>query len=89
MPEFTAYITLCEAFLEAGLPVQDVLWYLGDAVDHKPDEDYPFPEGFRADYLNHDVLTNRLSVKDGVFTVPEGTAWNVLWVNSHSLPIKN
>ena len=80
MPEFTAYITRCEAFLEAGLPVQDVLWYLGDAVDHKPDEDYPFPEGFRADYLNHDVLTNRLSVKDGVFMVPEGTAWNVLWV---------
>jgi hypothetical protein len=56
------------------------LWYLGDAVDHKPDEDYPFPEGFRADYLNHDVLTNRLAVKDGRFVVPEGTSWKVLWV---------
>ena len=80
MPEFNAYITRCEEFLEAGLPAQDVLWYLGDAVDHKPDEDYPFPEGFRADYLNHDVLTNRLSVKDGQFVVPEGTSWKVLWV---------
>jgi len=80
MPEFTAWITRCEEFLEAGLPVQDVLWYLGDAVDHKPDEDYAFPEGFRADYLNHDVLTNRLAVKDGLFVVPEGTAWKVLWV---------
>ena len=49
MPEFNGYITRCEEFLEAGLPAQDVLWYLGDAVDHKPDEDYPFPEGFRAD----------------------------------------
>ncbi|MCR5750361.1 MAG: hypothetical protein K6G91_00215, partial [Kiritimatiellae bacterium] len=80
MPEFNGYITRCEKFLEAGLPAQDVLWYLGDAVDHKPDEDYPFPEGFRADYLNHDVLTNRLSVKDGQFVVPEGTSWKVLWV---------
>ena len=80
MPEFTAWLTRCEEFLEAGLPAQDVLWYLGDAVDHKPDEEYAFPEGFRADYLNHDVLTNRLTVKDGLFTVPEGTVWKVLWV---------
>jgi hypothetical protein len=80
MPEFTGWLTRCEELLEAGLPAQDVLWYLGDAVDHKPDEMYPFPEGFRADYLNHDVLTNRLVVKDGVFTIPEGTSWKVLWV---------
>ena len=80
MPEFTGWLTRCEEFLEAGLPSQDVLWYLGDAVDHRPDADYPFPEGFRYDYLNHDVLTNRLAVKDGLFVVPEGTAWKVLWV---------
>ena len=80
MPEFTAWLARCEEFLEAGLPVQDVLWYLGDAVDHKPDEDYPFPEGFRADYLNHDVLTNRLVVREGLFTIPEGASWKILWV---------
>lgn len=80
MPEFTGWLTRCEEFLEAGRPAQDVLWYLGDAVDHKPDEQYPFPEGFRADYLNHDVLTNRLAVKDGLFTIPEGAQWKVLWV---------
>ena len=88
MPEFTAWLTRCEELLESGLPAQDVLWYLGDAVDHKPDEDYPLPEGFRADYLNHDVLTNRLAVKDGRFTIPEGTSWKVLWVpdERHMLP---
>ena len=80
MPEFTGWLTRCEEFLEAGQPAQDVLWYLGDAVDHKPDEEYPFPEGFRADYLNHDVLTNRLAVRDGLFTIPEGATWKVLWV---------
>ena len=80
MREFNAYITRAEKFLEAGVIAQDVLWYLGDAVDHKPDEDFAFPEGYRADYLNHDVLTNRLSVKNGRFTIPEGASWAVLWV---------
>ncbi len=80
MPEFTAWLARCEELLEAGHPSQDVLWYLGDAVDHKPDEEFAFPEGFRADYLNHDVLTNRLTVKDGLFTIPEGTKWRVVWV---------
>lgn len=79
VPEFTGWLTRCEELLEAGRPAQDVLWYLGDAVDHKPDELYPFPEGFRADYLNHDVLTNRLVVKDGLLSIPEGTTWKVLW----------
>jgi hypothetical protein len=80
MTEFTSWATRCEELLESGLPAQDILWYLGDAVDHIPDEQYPLPEGFRADYLNHDVLINRLVVKDGRFVVPEGTEWKVLWV---------
>ena len=80
MSEFTSWATRCEELLEAGQPAQDVLWYLGDAADHAPDEQYPFPEGFRADYLNHDVLVNRLAVKDGRFAIPEGAEWKVLWV---------
>ena len=80
MPEFTGWLTRCEALLEEGQPAQDVLWYLGDAVDHKPDENFAFPEGFRADYLNHDVLTNRLAVRNGLLTIPEGAAWKVMWV---------
>jgi hypothetical protein len=80
MPLFAAWLTKCEELLEEGLPSNDVLWYLGDAVGHKPDEYYDFPEGYGVDYLNHDVLTNRLSVKNGVFTIPEGTSWKVLWV---------
>jgi hypothetical protein len=80
MPELVGSMTKCEELLEAGEIANDVLWYLGDAVDHKPEEEYLFPEGFRADYLNHDVLTNRLAVKDGLFTIPEGASWKVLWV---------
>ena len=80
MPAFTGWLARCEELLEEGQPAQDVLWYLGDAVDHKPDEDYPFPEGYRADYVNHDVLLNRLTVKSGMFTIHEGAEWKILWV---------
>jgi len=80
MPAFTGWLTRCEERLEEGTSAADVLWYLGDAVDHKPDEYFDFPEGFAVDYLNHDVLTNRLVVKDGCLTIPEGTRWKVLWV---------
>ena len=80
MPAFTGWLARCEERLEEGVSAADVLWYLGDAVDHKPDEYFDFPEGFAVDYLNHDALTNRLSVKNGSFTIPEGAEWKVLWV---------
>lgn len=88
MSEFTSWARRCEELLESGQPSQDVLWYLGDAVDHVPDEQYAFPEGFRADYLNHDVLTNRLMVRNGQFTIPEEAQWKVLWVPDERFMLK-
>ena len=80
MPEFTKWVARCETLLEAGLPANDVLWYLGEAVGHKPSEKSPFPEGYKYDYVNRDALLNRITVKDGLFTTPEGVVWKVLWV---------
>ncbi|MBO9592121.1 MAG: hypothetical protein J7599_04370 [Niabella sp.] len=80
MPAFTQYFARCNYLLERGAPVSDVLWYLGDEVDHKPDQNAPFPEGFKYDYCNTDVLWSRLSVKDGYITTPEGIRYRVLWL---------
>ncbi|WP_300598749.1 glycosyl hydrolase [Niabella sp.] len=80
MPVFTEYFARCNYLLERGKPVSDVLWYLGDEIDHKPDQHAPFPEGFKYDYCNTDVLWNRLSVKDGWITTPEGIRYRVLWL---------
>lgn len=80
MPEFTTYLSRCTYLLERGKPVSDVLWYLGDEINHKPDQNAPFPEGFKYDYCNPDVLLNRLSVKDGRFITPEGISYRVLWI---------
>lgn len=80
MPQFTEYMARCGFVLERGQPVADILWYLGDDLDHKPRQDQPFPNGCRFDYFNADVLLNRLSVRDGVVSIPEGTSWRVIWL---------
>jgi hypothetical protein len=80
MPEFTTYLSRCTYLLERGKPVSDVLWYLGDEINHKPDQHAEFPEGFKYDYCNPDVLLNRLSVQDGMLVTPEGIGYRVLWL---------
>ncbi len=88
MPYLNAYFARCSYLLERGKPVSDVLWYLGDEIDHKPDQDAPFPRGFKYDYCNPDILLNRLSVKNGMLVTPEGIAYKVLWLpkTTHMLP---
>lgn len=80
MPEFTTYLARCSYLQERGQPVSDVLWYLGDEINHKPDQKAPFPEGFKYDYCNPDVLLNRLSVDNGDLVTPEGIRYRVLWL---------
>ena len=88
MDEFTTYLARCSYMLEEGHPVSAVLWYLGDEISHKPDQEYAFPEGYRYDYCNPDVLLNRLSVKDGKIQTPEGISYEMLWIpeNKRMLP---
>lgn len=80
MPFFTDYLARCNYMLESGLPVSDVLMYLGDEQNHKPPQSLPFPHGFAYDYCNPDVLLNRLSVKDGRLVTPEGITYRALWL---------
>lgn len=80
MPEFKTYLSRCSYLLERGQPVSDVLWYLGDEINHKPDQKAQFPEGFKYDYCNPDILLNRLKVKNGRLITPEGISYRVLWL---------
>jgi hypothetical protein len=87
MPEFTAYLGRCTYLLERGKPVSDILWYLGDEVNHKPDQKIEF-KGFKYDYCNPDALLNRLNVQDGQLVTPEGIAYRILYIpdNERLLP---
>lgn len=81
MPAFTAYLSRCQVMLETGVPVSDVLWYLGDEWDHKPDEDAPFPVGYKYDYCNPDAFLTRVSVnRQGLWQTPDGITYRVLWL---------
>jgi hypothetical protein len=88
MPEFTTYLARLNYLFERGKPVSDVLWYLGDEINHKPDQNSPFPKGYKYDYCNPDILLNRLSVQDGKIVTPEGIAYRMLWLpdNKRMLP---
>jgi hypothetical protein len=88
MPEFTTYLARLNYLFERGKPVSGVLWYLGDEINHKPDQNAPFPKGYKYDYCNPDILLNRLSVRDGKIVTPEGLAYRVLWLpdNKRMLP---
>ena len=80
MKEFTSYLARCSYMLEAGKPVSQVLWYLGDEIQQKPDQYTAFPEGFMFDYCNHDALMTRITVKDGKWMTPEGISYDVMWI---------
>ena len=89
MKDFTAYLENCCRELERGLPVVDILMYLGDDVNHKPSESkLRFDNCYKYDYLNNDVLMSRLSVKDGRLVLPDGMSYRVLWIpeNTYVLP---
>ena len=80
MREINTYFARCSYMQERGVPVADILWYLGDELDGKPDQDPDYLKGYRYDYCNHDILVNRLSVRDGRIVTPEGISYSVLWL---------
>ncbi|MGV8963501.1 MAG: glycosyl hydrolase [Candidatus Saccharimonadaceae bacterium] len=80
MPDFNSFLSRCSYLLERGQSVSDVLWYLGDEMNHKPDQNAPFPKGFKYDYCNPDILLNRLSVENGMIVTPEGLGYHMLWL---------
>ena len=98
MRHFTTYLARTSYLLERGRPVQDVLWYLGDEVGHKPSQytgngkrqsgEIRFPDGFKYDYCNPDALLTRMSVRNGKIVTPEGIEYEVLWIpeNERMLP---
>jgi hypothetical protein len=88
MPAFTDYLSRLNYLFERGKPVSDVLWYIGDELDHKPNQRAPFPAGYKYDYCNPDVLLNRLTVSDGKVVTPEGISYRLIWIpeNERMLP---
>ncbi|MEN8880174.1 MAG: glycosyl hydrolase [Polaribacter sp.] len=78
MPDWIEYLSRNQYVLQQGEYVADVLRYYGDHFDRPPfDLDY-FPKGYRFDYLNEEILQEKLSIKDGKIHVKNGGDYKII-----------
>ncbi len=79
---WNTYLARCSYLLQQGLFVGDLAYYYGEGAPVT----VPFwkkvrpepPAGHAYDYVNTDVLLNRMSVKDGRIVLPDGMSYSVL-----------
>ena len=73
------YLRRCSVMLQAGTNVADVAYFITeDAPKMAGLRQPPLPAGYDYDYINADVIENRLSVKDGRLVLPDGMSYRLL-----------
>lgn len=74
------YLARGSYLLQQGVPESDFLIHLGDmapmAVGNK--NNTKVPDGYNFDYINTDVLVNRVRVENGWLVLPEGTRYKAI-----------
>lgn len=79
-----AYLARGSYLLQQGVAESDFLVHLGDEASQGIPNGNPagVPSGFNCDYVNTDVLVNRMEVNDGWLTLPEGTRYRALYLHN-------
>ncbi len=73
------YQRRCTYMLQQGLYTADVCYFIGeDAPKSNSARNPELPEGYAFDYINYDVIMNRMDVKDGRFILPDGMTYRVM-----------
>lgn len=76
---FTDYIKRCNYLLQQGNYVADVAYFIGeDAPKMTGVQDPELPKGYSFDYINAEVIGNRIKVKDGKLALPDGMSYRIL-----------
>ncbi len=78
MPEWIEYLSRNQYVLQQGEYVADVLRYYGDHFDRPPFDLDEFPKGYRFDYLNEEILQEKLSIIDGKIHVDKGGDYRII-----------
>jgi hypothetical protein len=79
MDVFLKYMKRCNMMLQQGQYIADVAYFIGeDAPKMIGVTDPPLPQGYSYDYINGDVINQRLTVKDGKLVLPNGIAYSIL-----------
>jgi sugar phosphate isomerase/epimerase len=73
------YLRRCSVMLQAGRHVADVAYFIGEDAPKMAGLRKPrLPSGYDFDYINADVIENRLTVKQGRFVLPDGMSYRLL-----------
>ena len=77
------YLARGSYLLQQGLPASDFLIFTGDQRPNRVPlwNSGLIPEGYRGDFVNADVLLNRIAVKDGKLVLPEGISYKALYLH--------
>lgn len=79
MDLFVDYLKRCNFLLQQGRYVADVAYFIGeDAPKMTGVQDPALPKGYSFDYMNAEVILNRMSMKNGRFTLPDGLSYRIL-----------
>jgi hypothetical protein len=73
------YVRRCQYLLQQGRYVADVAYFMGeDAPMMAGSREPAIPAGYAYDFVNADVIMNRMRMKDGRFTLPDGLSYKLL-----------
>lgn len=73
------YLRRCQHLLQQGKYVADVCYYIGEDAPVMTGVRQPeIPKGYSYDYINAEVILNRLTVKDGRFVLPDGMSYKMM-----------
>ncbi len=79
--DWLGYLGRCQAMLQSGLFVADVLYYNGDWAPNLVGPKHTDPalgKGYDYDVCNEEVLLTRLSVENGRLVLPDGMSYRIL-----------
>jgi len=79
------YIRRCQHMLQQGKYAADVLYFIGeDAPKMTGTRDPELPPGYSYDYINAEVILERLSVENDRFVLPDGMSYSILVLPENS-----
>ncbi|RZM10912.1 MAG: glycoside hydrolase family 2, partial [Pedobacter sp.] len=79
MDLFTSYLKRCNFMLQQGKYVADVAYFIGeDAPKMTGVTDPALPAGYSFDYINAEVLMNRVKVKNNKLVLSDGMTYSML-----------
>jgi hypothetical protein len=76
---FIDYMRRCNFLLQQGKPVNDIAYYIGeDAPKMTGIREPELPLGYSYDYINSEVIIDRLNVVNGRLVLPDGMSYRML-----------